>query len=124
MNNFGQMSTTDFPTSEELYSRIKYDPRLSAQQFIIVHYDRLLDKNIEVPLIEWIPIKYGGNIPWHRVHQFKYKHKFLHADIVVWDRATRMFDLTKIAANDTACESVITNEISVLTFNIIGLNNS
>ncbi|GIE36745.1 hypothetical protein Ait01nite_097900 [Actinoplanes italicus] len=65
-------------TSEEIYHRVRWDPRLDAARFVIgvdVHGAEAK----RVPLAAFVP---GGDIPWHRV-------LFFEADGErVWDRTT------------------------------------
>ncbi|MCB9697493.1 MAG: DUF504 domain-containing protein [Alphaproteobacteria bacterium] len=65
-------------TSERVYHRVRWDPRLDPTCFVIgvdVHAERPK----RVPLIDFVP---GGDIPWHRV-------LFFEADgELVWDRRT------------------------------------
>ncbi|MDW5325817.1 RNA repair domain-containing protein [Plantactinospora sp. KLBMP9567] len=64
-------------TSEEIYHRIRWDPRFDPARFVLGVNVRGTDPK-RVPLPAFTP---GGDIPWHRV-------LFIEADgEVVWDRA-------------------------------------
>ncbi|WP_240528881.1 DUF504 domain-containing protein, partial [Streptomyces humi] len=65
-------------TSEEIYHRVRWDPRFDPARFALgVRRRGAAPKR--VPLPAFVP---GGEIPWHRV-------LFIEADgEVVWDRAT------------------------------------
>lgn len=65
-------------TSEEIYHRIRWDPRLDPSRFVLGVGQRDAAPK-RVPLPAFSP---GGDVPWHRV-------LFVEADgELVWDRAT------------------------------------
>ena len=65
-------------TSEEIYHRVRWDPRFDPARFVLGVLQRGAAPK-RVPLPAFVP---GGDIPWHRV-------LFVEADgEVVWDRAT------------------------------------
>lgn len=65
-------------TSEELYHRVRWDPRFDPARFVLGLLQRGAAPQ-RVPLPSFVP---GGDIPWHRV-------LFAEADgELVWDRAT------------------------------------
>ncbi|TQK52605.1 endonuclease/exonuclease/phosphatase family protein [Streptomyces sp. SLBN-118] len=65
-------------TSDEIYHRVRWDPRLDPARFVMGINQRGATPK-RVPLPSFVP---GGEIPWHRV-------LFFEADgEVVWDRAT------------------------------------
>ncbi|GAA4954895.1 poly(A) polymerase [Actinoplanes utahensis] len=65
-------------TSEEIYHRVRWDPRLDPARFMVGVEVRAAEPK-RVPLPAFVP---GGDIPWHRV-------LFIEADGErVWDRAT------------------------------------
>ncbi|THA73785.1 endonuclease/exonuclease/phosphatase [Streptomyces sp. A0642] len=65
-------------TSEEIYHRVRWDPRFDPARFVLGVAQRGRDPE-RVPLDRFTP---GGDIPWHRV-------LFVEADgEVVWDRST------------------------------------
>jgi poly(A) polymerase len=65
-------------TSEEIYHRVRWDPRLDPARFVI-GVDIHGAEAKRVPLAAFVP---GGDIPWHRV-------LFIEADGErVWDRTT------------------------------------
>jgi len=67
-------------TSEEIYHRVRWDPRLDPARFVLGVSRRGADPK-RIPLPAFVP---GGEIPWHRV-------LFIEADgEIVWDRATRV----------------------------------
>jgi endonuclease/exonuclease/phosphatase family metal-dependent hydrolase/2'-5' RNA ligase/uncharacterized protein (UPF0248 family) len=64
-------------TSEEIYQRVRWDPRFDPSRFVLGITQRGADPK-RIPLPAFVP---GGEIPWHRV-------LFVEADgEVVWDRA-------------------------------------
>jgi endonuclease/exonuclease/phosphatase family metal-dependent hydrolase/uncharacterized protein (UPF0248 family) len=65
-------------TSEEIYHRVRWDPRFDPARFVMGINVRGAEPK-RVPLAAFVP---GGDIPWHRV-------LFVEADgEVVWDRTT------------------------------------
>ncbi|GGZ72317.1 hypothetical protein GCM10010371_35240 [Streptomyces subrutilus] len=65
-------------TSEELYHRVRWDPRFDPSRFVLGLLQRGAAPK-RVPLPSFVP---GGDVPWHRV-------LFVEADgETVWDRAT------------------------------------
>lgn len=65
-------------TSDEIYHRVRWDPRFDPARFVFGVHQRGAAP-ARVPLPAFVP---GGDIPWHRV-------LFVEADgEVVWDRAT------------------------------------
>ncbi|GAB2956116.1 hypothetical protein GCM10027280_50890 [Micromonospora polyrhachis] len=70
-------------TSEEIYHRIRWDPRFDPARFVLGINVRGASPK-RVPLPAFVP---GGDIPWHRV-------LFIEADgEVVWDRSAGVDDL-------------------------------
>ncbi|WP_407078037.1 RNA repair domain-containing protein [Streptomyces sp. NPDC126499] len=66
-------------TSDEIYHRVLWDPRLDAERFVMGVAERGTDRPARIALTDFVP---GGDIPWHRV-------LFFEADgEVVWDRST------------------------------------
>uniref|UniRef100_A0AAU2VPL3 RNA repair domain-containing protein n=1 Tax=Streptomyces sp. NBC_00008 TaxID=2903610 RepID=A0AAU2VPL3_9ACTN len=65
-------------TSEDIYHRVRWDPRFDPARFVLGVAQRGRDPK-RVPLERFTP---GGDVPWHRV-------LFFEADgEVVWDRST------------------------------------
>ncbi|MFC8504873.1 RNA repair domain-containing protein [Streptomyces sp. NPDC057411] len=65
-------------TSDEIYHRVLWDPRLDPERFVMGIAERGADPQ-RVDLVDFVP---GGEIPWHRV-------VFFEADgELVWDRAS------------------------------------
>ncbi|MCF2528276.1 poly(A) polymerase [Yinghuangia soli] len=65
-------------TSEEIYHRVRWDPRFDPARFVL-GVNRRNAPPKRIPLPAFVP---GGDIPWHRI-------MFIEADgEVVWDRAT------------------------------------
>ncbi|MYS85514.1 poly(A) polymerase [Embleya scabrispora] len=67
-------------TSEEIYHRVRWDPRFDPARFVLVVSRRGAEPK-RVPLPAFVP---GGEIPWHRVLLIEAD------DEVVWDRAARV----------------------------------
>lgn len=75
-------------TSEEIYHRVRWDPRFDPARFVIGVGQRGAEPK-RVPLPAFVP---GGDIPWHRV-------LFVEADgVVVWDRASGVDHIDALAA--------------------------
>lgn len=65
-------------TSDEIYHRVRWDPRFDPDRFVLGIAQRGAAPD-RIPLPEFVP---GGEIPWHRV-------LFIEADgELLWDRAT------------------------------------
>ena len=77
-------------TSEEVYHRIRWDPRFDPARFVLgVNVRGVAPKR--VPLPAFVP---GGDIPWHRI-------LFIEADgELVWDRSTGLdrIDASQVGA--------------------------
>ncbi|GAA1237282.1 hypothetical protein GCM10009665_29280 [Kitasatospora nipponensis] len=75
-------------TSEEIYHRVRWDPRFDPARFVLGVYQRSAEPK-RIPLGSFTP---GGDIPWHRV-------LFVEADgEVVWDRAAGLDLLDTVRA--------------------------
>src|SRR3954449_10317453 len=75
-------------TSEEIYHRVRWDPRFDAARFTFGVLQRGRSPK-RVPLPAFVP---GGDIPWHRV-------LFIEADgEVVWDRTAGLDRIDASAA--------------------------
>ena len=75
-------------TSEELYHKVRWDPRFDPARFVLGVEQRGKDPK-RIPLPSFTP---GGEVPWHRV-------LFIEADgELVWDRATGLDSLDTTAA--------------------------
>lgn len=81
-------------TSDEVYHRVVWDPRLDAERFVMGIAERGAGPK-RVDLVDFVP---GGEIPWHRV-------VFFEADgELVWDRATGLDRLGASAAGRVHAE--------------------
>ena len=98
-----------FPTSVEVFKKIKGNKQISSSHIVIGYLDRILNKNLEKRFSSWKDINNGGDIPWHRVYYFKYKDK------IIWDRNTRYYGLNDIISPDIKLEE----KISILSYNIL-----
>jgi endonuclease/exonuclease/phosphatase family metal-dependent hydrolase/2'-5' RNA ligase/uncharacterized protein (UPF0248 family) len=75
-------------TSEEIYQRVRWDPRFDPARFVLGVSMRGRPPK-RVPLPAFVP---GGEIPWHRI-------VFMEADgELVWDRATGVDRIDQSAA--------------------------
>lgn len=75
-------------TSEEIYHRVRWDPRLDPARFVL-GVDVRAEQAKRVPLPAFVP---GGDIPWHRV-------LFIEADGErLWDRAAGVDRIDRSAA--------------------------
>lgn len=75
-------------TSEEIYHRVRWDPRFDLSRFTMGILVRGAPPK-RVPMVNFVP---GGDIPWHRV-------LFVEADgEVVWDRANGVDRLDETSA--------------------------
>ncbi|MEZ6187395.1 MAG: RNA repair domain-containing protein [Planctomycetota bacterium] len=79
--------------SQDVYHRIRWDPRLEPTEFEVVHRERS-GRFEATPLVEFVP---GGRIPWSRVYRVRRRD-----GLVVWDREARR-DLL-FGSGDTAPE--------------------
>lgn len=79
-----------FSTSEEIYYRIKTDPNLIPAKCIITYHDSISDKYVDIPHQKWVPIKNGGDIPFHRVYFIKYD------GTIIWDRNKKLCTINNI----------------------------
>ncbi|MCP2167480.1 poly(A) polymerase [Goodfellowiella coeruleoviolacea] len=78
-------------TSEEIYHRVRWDPRFDPARFVLGVAVRGAEPQ-RVPLPAFVP---GGDIPWHRV-------VFVEADGErVWDRATGLDRIDATSAGRT-----------------------
>ncbi|VBB17634.1 hypothetical protein YASMINEVIRUS_97 [Yasminevirus sp. GU-2018] len=102
---------TYFPTSEEFYKRVLSDPKIQACHVSIVYFDSVLQKMIPKMATAWKEISKGGDIPWHRVHYFKYK------DTVVWNRAEKTCTINELLESST--RSNLNESFSLMTYNIL-----
>ncbi|MET7302983.1 poly(A) polymerase [Embleya sp. NPDC005575] len=75
-------------TSEEIYHRVRWDPRFDPARFVLAVSRRSAEPK-RVPLPAFVP---GGEIPWHRVLRIEAD------DEVVWDRAARVDRIDTCAA--------------------------
>ncbi|WP_091641645.1 RNA repair domain-containing protein [Micromonospora pallida] len=75
-------------TSEEIYHRVRWDPRFDPARFVLgVHMRDRAPKRVPLPV--FVP---GGDIPWHRV-------LFIEADgEVLWDRSAGVDRIDRSAA--------------------------
>jgi poly(A) polymerase len=98
-----------FPTSDEVYDRIKTDPLIQQHYAIVTYYDALRDKHLDVPISSWKPIKAGGDIPWHRVWYFKYKGN------IIWDRVAKLYTLNDVREEP----DYLPTAFKVISYNIL-----
>ena len=98
-----------FPTSENLFKRIKTDRSISSSHVTIGYYDSVLDKYLEKRFSAWKEIKNGGDIPWHRVYYFKYM------DQVVWDRNTKTYAPDKLIS----IQKNLPEEFKIISYNVL-----
>ena len=66
-------------TAQEIYSQIRWDDRLAAEEFVI-GFETRFDGLREMPLLEFTP---GGAVPWHRVQYIR------NSDGIQWDRRSK-----------------------------------
>ncbi|MFF5975781.1 RNA repair domain-containing protein [Streptomyces sp. NPDC012769] len=66
-------------TSDEIYHRVLWDPRLDAERFVMGIAERGTDRPTRIDLVDFVP---GGDIPWHRVLFFEADGELL------WDRTS------------------------------------
>lgn len=96
-------------TSEEVYNRILTDARFNPCNFAITYWDGIKKKYIDTPLIQWKPIKSGGDIPWTRVYYIKY------VDKIVWNRNELKYNI------DDCAEEInyLPNQFKILSLNVM-----
>jgi 2'-5' RNA ligase len=107
-----------FPTSEEIYNRIRSDSTIFQQsKAVITYFDSIKDKFIDISFCQWKSIKDGGDIPWHRVYFIKYFEEG-----IIWNRNDRICTISelyhKLNQQNTE-ESLLPENLSLLTFNIL-----
>lgn len=84
-------------TSEEIYHRVRWDPRFDPARFVLGVTVRGAEP-ARVPLPSFVP---GGDIPWHRV-------VYIEADgETVWDRATGVDRIDASAAGRVTAERLL-----------------
>jgi poly(A) polymerase len=109
--------TKRFPTSEEIYARIKSDCIFNQAQVQITYYDGIKDALIDLPFCQWNPIKAGGDIPWHRVYFFKYGYKS------IWDREKKVCSMdglyTILKSMEALHTITIPENFRIMTWNIL-----
>lgn len=99
-----------FPTSIDLYNRIKYDPMVNSHNVTITYHDAKFDKYIDIDFHKWLPINLGGDIPYHRIYYFKYKNT------IIWDRNAKVYDLEPIMKTN---RKLLPDVFTVMTFNVL-----
>jgi uncharacterized protein (UPF0248 family) len=78
------------PPSSEVLRRVQWDETLAAEDFSVIHYDRVDDALVETPVdapnrsISGKATKFIDALPEHRIVAIKFKER------LIWDRATRM----------------------------------
>lgn len=103
-----------FLTSESIYNRLKTDSSFISSKAIITYFDSTKNEYIDIPLIQWIPIKKGGEIPWHRVYYFKYDGK------IIWDRKNKICSISKMHdSNPQLSIRNLSSTFKVITFNVM-----
>lgn len=76
-----------FPTANEVYARIQWDPRLDPSRYVL-GIDQHERGVTEVTFTAFVP---NGDIPWHRVVYFRDERQ------TVWDRRERRHRLDDLA---------------------------
>lgn len=101
-----------FPTSEKIYNRIRTDGHLYPNKAMVTYYDSIMQKYMDCPLLKWIPIKNGGDIPWHRVYFIKYDND------IIWDRENKICTIDEVAqrVNEIKC---LDKMIKIITLNVM-----
>mgnify|MGYP005988655227 CR=1 FL=1 len=87
------MSTSKLITSDRVYYRIKWDIKIDHRKIEIVY--RNYERTKKVTFYDWVPLKEGGDIPWHRVQQILYNGDML------WDRKNRLYNESLFDQNET-----------------------
>jgi endonuclease/exonuclease/phosphatase family metal-dependent hydrolase len=96
-------------TSENVYYRILSDKQLNPCNFKITYYDSIKDKYIDVAVLQWKPIKNGGDIPWTRVYFIKFKNE------IIWDRNNRVYDIDGCVEKD----DYMPFDFKIMSFNVL-----
>jgi poly(A) polymerase len=99
-----------FPTSECIYNRLKTDSTFLESKGVVVYHDTRSGKYIDVPIAKWVPVKKGGDVPWHRVYYFKYD------DVVIWDRQQKICTIDEISKDEII---KMDDQFKICTFNIM-----
>lgn len=87
-------------TSDKVYDTIKYHPNSDPRKATVTYYDSVRDALKTIPFHEWVPIKAGGEIPWHRVYRFNYNN------VVMWDREKRFYDKSLLDKDDSEYSNI------------------
>lgn len=128
------MSSYIFPTSQELFNRIKWDNKFNPYRVKIWYQDRFKPDLISAPLTEWKTADIGGDVPWHRVYKMTYSSD----DNILWDRKERIYNEQVLSINNsltpmlkfnrgldtwdkltTWTPDTLPDEIKIITFNIL-----
>jgi 2'-5' RNA ligase len=107
-----------FPTSEEVYNRIRSDSAIFQQsKAVLTYFDSVKGNFIDIPFCQWKSIKDGGDIPWHRVYFMKYGEEG-----IIWNRNERVCTISdlynKLIQRNTE-EPSLPENLTLLTFNIL-----
>jgi endonuclease/exonuclease/phosphatase family metal-dependent hydrolase/2'-5' RNA ligase len=107
-------TNTNFPTSEDLYYRLKTDPTFLESKAIVVYFDIVKNKYFDVPLIKWTPISKGGDIPFHKVYYFKYNN------VIIWDRTNKICKIDELIDQlNNRVEILLNFPFKILTLNVM-----
>merc|ERR550539_575938 len=80
----------------DIYNRLLWDDSLGfdKSRIEIIHYGKS-QRIKSMPFTEWKSIDDGGDIPFHRITQFKYD------GFILWDRQLRIDNLNKGSGQTT-----------------------
>lgn len=97
-------------TSDRIFYRIKWDTKIDHKKCQIGYLDKKKLKTINYT--EWLPIREGGDIPWHRIYKFYYCGEIL------WDREKRIYNQELFNTNAATTGGLITKtEIRLFSLN-------
>jgi len=102
-----------FPTSIDVYNRLRTDTTFLPHLAVLSYVDSTKDKLIDIPLASFRPIAKGGDVPWHRIHQIKYK------GVVIWDRDKKLCGLDSTASEQANDVISLPDEFQVLSYNVL-----
>lgn len=70
-------------TFEDVFHRMRWDDKYAMEDMTLGYDDRLVG-SMEMPLIDFIPVAEGGDMPMHRVWYIRCE------DLVLWDRKRKL----------------------------------
>jgi endonuclease/exonuclease/phosphatase family metal-dependent hydrolase/2'-5' RNA ligase len=104
------MSVAKFPTTEDIYKRLKNDPNLLPHLATVIYRDS--NRMMEERITKFKPISEGGDTSFSRIYYFKYDGK------VIWDREKKFCIIDEILENQKK-SVLLDGKFKLLTYNIL-----